>query len=474
MIQVYLDNSMCSIHGLSPDHFKKLRKILSYTDESFKGPAYGSYNRFNRVSYLINKKGEFPTGLYYLVQEYLDKNRLSRCLEDKRKIPTTGVLEGLGDNMEDLLGYSPYPEQSEAADAAIRVSRGIIVAPTGVGKSLIAAEIVRKLKVPTLIVVPRLGLKTQLIADLTRAFGYGWVGELGPKGEKRFEVTVENVDGLDPKRLADGFDCVIIDEFHRSAAVTYRSLNNKAWKNIYFKFGLTATPFRNNAEEKLLLESVLSKVIYEVPYATAIEKGYITPMETFFYEIPPLAPKTGRQKPKAAEKFLEVYKEQIVEREDRNLLIADLTESLLLQDASTLVLVKQIDHGERIQKILSDRGHDVPFAKGDNKTDQIDNAELVRGFNAREFPVLIGTVGVLGEGIDSRPAEYIILAGGGKSKSAFMQNLGRGFRKFKDKETAKIIMFNDTGHKWFREHFRRCMDYLKEEYGITPTKLEQR
>ena len=42
-------------------------------------------------------------------------------------------------------------------------------------------------------------------------------------------------------------------------------------------------------------------------------------------------------------------------------------------------------------------------------------------FNMGEIKTLIGTTGVVGEGVDTRPTEYVIIAGLGKSKPAFMQ-----------------------------------------------------
>jgi superfamily II DNA or RNA helicase len=459
VIRLEIDNSQCRITGLSDAQFTKLRDILSYT-ESTKSVYYNGFKSTKRN--LMDRTGVFPTGLLYLVQKYLEPMKDPSAVQtvDKRKRPKTHQL-----GLQSLFvkgDLKPYPEQLEAARAALTHGRGIVVAPTGVGKSFIAALVCEAFQVKTLIVVPSLELKAQTLSSLQNAFGADKVGPLDLSGEAGKFITVENVDALDTKRNLKGVDLVIIDEFHHSGAKTYRDLNKKAWSSVYFKIGMTATPFRSQEHERLLLESVLSKVIYRIEYKTAVEKGYIVPLEAYYYDLPAI-PLQCNPKNYAA-----VYSELFVKREDRNQLIAQLVANLHDQDASTLVLSKQIEHGEELARIIKAKsGLTVPFAQGANDN----NRQLILEFNLREHIALIGTVGVLGEGVDTKPAEWIILAGGGKSKNQFMQNCGRAFRVFPGKESGKVILFRDPSHKWMLDHFRQCCKHLLEEYGIVPVKL---
>ena len=99
--------------------------------------------------------------------------------------------------------------------------------------------------------------------------------------------------------------------------------------------------------------------------------------------------------------------------------------------------------------------------------------KLIDDFNRQKtHPILIGTTGVLGEGIDTRPAEWIIIAGLGKSKNQFMQNIGRGIRVYPGKKSCKVILFKDGSHKWTLKHFKEQCMILKEVYGIVPMRLE--
>jgi superfamily II DNA or RNA helicase len=125
--------------------------------------------------------------------------------------------------------------------------------------------------------------------------------------------------------------------------------------------------------------------------------------------------------------------------------------------------VKEVKHGYAIQEIFN-----APFANGQ---DDITRA-YIGAFNKGEVKGLIGTTGILGEGVDTKPCEYVIIAGLGKAKSAFMQQIGRAVRTYPGKESAKIILFRDASHRFTLRHYRAQAKILKEEYGVTPIKLE--
>lgn len=444
MITLTIGNSGCQILGLETYHFKRLRVLLSYMDDPKKS-YFNPYASLKR--YLIHTSGKFPTGLLYLVERYIESEGLVVDKQDNRQPPASrGKLFTLS------LSYPPYPEQIAAAEACRAFKRGIVVAPTGCGKSLVATLIINTLQVPTLVVVPSLELKRQLIETLSAAFGQDKVGNL----ELNRLIAVENVDALHITRPIVGYDCVIIDEFHHSGAKTYRKLNTRTWPNIYYKFGLTATPFRSQDHERLLLESVLSKVIYRIEYNTAVDKGYIVPMKAYYVDVP------TTKGILLGSTWSSVYSTLVVNNETRNALIHKILLKSNAKNISTLCLVKEISHGN----ILSADGA-FRFINGVNNERQ-----LVPAFNSGHLKTLIGTVGVLGEGIDTKPAELVIIAGLGKSRNQFMQNCGRGMRKLAGKEFCNVIIFKDLSHKWTRAHYQEQVKILKEEYGVTPKRLE--
>lgn len=437
-MRLVIDNSVCKLEGMTPKAYADLKKILFY--EIDQQQAYFSRS-WSRKRYLIDAKGQFPTGLLYLVEGYLRDKIYERIDHRRRPEPRQGLFVMSKHPM-------PYPEQIDAMAASVRAGRGIIQAVTGSGKSLIAALIVNALQVPTLIVVPSLGLKKQLTDSMREWFGEERVGELGSA------LAIENVDALDPKKPLKGYDCIIIDEFHHSGAKTYRDLNRKAWNGVYHRFGLTATPFRSKDTERLLLESVLSEVIYRLDYHTAVDKGYVVPVEAYYIDV------TSQELDSIS--WPEVYSKLVVKNLNRNNKIV----TLLMKLPNVLCLVKEIAHGELIQDMMLRCGDVACFATGVDEN----TAEYIRFFNEGSGK-LIGTNGVLGEGQDTRPAEYIIIAGLGKSKNQFMQQIGRGLRRYPGKESCKIILFRDVGHKFTLNHFKAQCKILKEEYGVIPAKI---
>lgn len=454
MAKLTIDNSSCWIEGLDRRLFDVLREELSYKEDASAAFFSGRYGP--RTCYLISKRtGEFPTGLLYIVRDFLNEFKIFPEIVDKRVRPVFGQGPSLFRERE----FTPYVEQDEAAAAVVdpkNEGRGIIVGPTGIGKSLIGGLVCDAIRIPTLYVVPSLELKRQATEDFVKWFGADKVGPLKPNGQISKLFTIENIDAIDPEVEIENINAALIDEFHHSGAHGYRERNRKAWKRAYFRIGQTATPFRSKDSERLLLESVLSKVIYEIPYQLAVAKGYIVPMEVYYYELPVTKIKGN---PKS---YPSVYSELVVNNDLRNKLLAHLMANLNDANISTLCLVKQVEHG----RILQADGY--PFATGVDE----DSTSYIKDFCARVASVLVGTVGVIGEGVDTKPAEYVLLAGGGKSKNQFMQNCGRGFRKYPGKESCKIIMIYDPSHKWLVDHFKQCKKYLKQEYGVAPVKLE--
>lgn len=433
-----IGNSYSNISGFNSSQFAELKNLLSYTLDAQQTYFSGSFRSNKR--YLIDKKGNFPSGLLSKVLK-LTKKYSDFKVVDSRTLPDVSKLPCNAFSTKDM--PTLWEEQENAVKACLGRSRGTVQMPTGTGKSLTIVKLVQILKVKTLIIVPNLGLKTQLI-DNFNTFLSHW---------DKF-VKILNIDSPELETATD-YDCLIIDEAHHAAARTYRRLNQKYWTNIYYRFCFTATPWRTQEEEQILMESITGDVIYELPYDTAVKKCYIVPVEAYYIQLKP--------KETSGRTWSQVYAALVVVNKDRNLVIKKLLLRLLSSNTSTLCLVKEIAHGERIQELTG-----LEFCKGENPY----NSELLEQFNSKKITGLIGTTGVLGEGQDTKPAEFIIIAGLGKSKTAFMQMVGRGVRKYPGKETCKVIIFKDTSHKWTLSHYNQQVKILKAEYSVVPIKLD--
>lgn len=412
----------------------KLRRELSYVADA--QAAYFS-GGFQHRRYLIDMKGNFPSGLEFHVKAFL---QCSDIIYTTKLAPTP--IRCVVNHKPDFSAITPYPAQEQAAKSIDSSQRGIISMPTGSGKSLVIALIIARLSVRTLVVVPTLEIKRQLIEGLSRSF------------KDMSNIKVENIDSGALETATD-YDALIIDECHHSAAKTYQNLNKKTWQGIYYRYMLTATPWRNNKEENLLFEGIAGQILYKLSYKDAAKAGYIVPLEAYYIELPKV--KTE------AYTWAEVYSQLIVNNAHRNDVIAAITLQLHRSGTKVLTLVKEIAHGNKLSELTG-----AGFANGQDE----DTRHLIQAFNQGNLSALIGTTGIVGEGIDTRPCEYIIIAGLGKAKSAFMQQVGRCLRTYPGKETGKVIIFSDKSHKFTKRHFKAQCDILKSEYDVEPIKLE--
>lgn len=428
MITLEIDNSFSKISGLTPQQERGLRETLSYTVGG--SSAYFSGYGIRRKS-LLSKRGEFPTGLGHRVMSSLLTQKLDVDIRDKRVKPRM-------DTQKSTLLHKPYPAQLEALKSAIKAERGIISMPTGTGKSQVIKMIAQHYGIATLVIVPSLEIKRQL-SETLKDCPY---------------VTVENIDSA-ILAFSPSYDVLIIDEAHHAAAKTYQRLNKNIWTDIYYRFFLTATPFRNDTEETLLFESIAGQVTYELSYKKAVENKMIVPVESYFVQVP--------KQTTNAVTWAQVYSQLVVNNDIRNDIIANLLKRLYENNVYTLCLVKEVAHGEILSRLTN-----MPFVSGSDDNSR----EYISHFNAGTIPVLIGTTGILGEGIDTKPAEYIVVAGLGKAKSQFQQQIGRGVRTYPDKESAKVIILRDPSHKFTLRHFNAQKKILIDEYGVTPIKLD--
>lgn len=425
MITLEIGNSYCRLTGVRPELFKSIRKEFSFQEDAQQAYHRGS---FRKTFYMVDARGSFMTGLLTQVADYLYGAGESFDVRDLRKVPKTSASEiSIGDK-------TPYPTQTAAIIKTSSFHRGILSLPTGSGKSLIIAMIVQSKGVKTLIVVPTVELKSQLTETLSAIVDSSL-------------FVVENIASPRLKTLK-GFDMLIVDEAHHSAAKTYRSLNKTVWKDIYFRYYMTATPFRNRDSEQMLFEGIAGDVIYELTYGEAVKYGQIVPVDGFFLEVP---------KTHTVERmWSKVYQQLVVKNQRRNEIISLMALRLLSSEKSVLIMVKEIEHGKILSELTG-----IDFMHGGDA----ETRAYLKEFNLGRIRALIGTYGVLGEGVDTVRAEWVIVAGLGKAKSAFMQQVGRGVRPFPGKDSAKIVLIKDGSHKWTASHFNAQKKILLDEYG---------
>lgn len=127
------------------DKLKKACKIHFYKDPRKRQGYLRSVNLYNST------EKSFPTTYLDIVCEKLDKHNIDLEYEDNRIYPKRTIrLKNIKHE------HPPRAWQKEAVDAAKTEPVGVIIAPTGDGKSRVIDELIIQKKVKTLIVVPQI------------------------------------------------------------------------------------------------------------------------------------------------------------------------------------------------------------------------------------------------------------------------------------------------------------------------------
>lgn len=467
MAKIVIENSTCKIEGISAEVEATIKSELRYLNQNISFSYQSNQRQINRLERLkqdkrfssssqsidaeltklervnrglyhqlythLYKKGVFPTGLLPLVKEILEHHGMPCELVDLRKQPEKNKVKYvLKESFPPMRYY-----QKESAKMAADYGRGIIVAPTGTGKTLTMCRMIWELGVKTLIITPSKAITDNMVDALIKHFGKGQVAKLNTKSKKISNINVCNIQALVkvPAKLITEVDAVFIDEFHHAAAETYQEVNLNHLKNTYYRIGVTATNFRNDGSD-LALEAVLSEVLYEYSIAQAIKDGFLVKPE---FQI------IDNKSPIIDGNYQREYKDCLVNNVDRNALIAGLTGKH--KSDSVIVLVQQVEHGELLKKLIPG----AEFIHGQEKDS--DRQRMMENFRKGKIKCLIGT-SVIGEGVDLPIANVLIMAGGGKSRSQIMQNVGRVLRPFANKTSALVYDFADEGTQYLSEHSR--------------------
>src|SRR2546425_3923011 len=174
------------------------------------------------------------------------------------------------------LGIEPRPYQQDALTAWLAEgSAGVVVLPTGAGKTFVAAMAIAETGLWTLTVVPTLDLLQQWRTALAAALSLTTddIGLFGG-GEKDLKpITIITYDSaaLYPRELRR-FGLLIFDECHHLPAPTYRLIAESAFTPL--RLGLSATPERSDMAH-VDLDELIGPEVYRRSPAELTEGRYL-------------------------------------------------------------------------------------------------------------------------------------------------------------------------------------------------------
>ena len=476
-----------------PGHWKRIERKLSFRPQGYQfTPLFNRWTRtdsgvkvrriwdgWKKQLWRGKKRTYFPTGLISLVQEYLQQNSVEFKTQDIRIKPSPNI------NIEDSGAFPFRDYQSEIINEACTRSRGIIQAATGSGKTIIASGIISHLKVyPFLFFVTSIDLLTQAKESLEEALLFngkrlqvGQIGggiidirdinvitiqtavrAIGKEWNKKYRFDDDDLDDKTPieehreeiqklLRTAKGSIC---DEVQHWRAETCQ-LVARELKEAYYTFGMSATPYRDEGDD-MMIQACFGKKCAEITASELIQKKWLIKPDIKMVHL--------KWEKSIYKTWAEVYKDQITEHRRYNETIARIANAYIENGRLVLILIRQIKHG----KILADLIPGSIFLSGASPKKKREKG--INDLREKTISCIISTV-IFDEGIDIKPLDTVILAGGGKSKTRAMQRIGRIIRPFEGKKKATAIDFF-VHQKFLDKHSkaRQKMYQSEPEYNV--------
>ncbi|MFZ5571732.1 MAG: DEAD/DEAH box helicase [Thermodesulfobacteriota bacterium] len=331
------------------------------------------------------------------------------------------------------------PFQQQAADAMVSKDFGVLCAPTGSGKTIIALQMIARRRQPAMVVVHTRELADQWTARIRDFLGMekeeiGLIG--GGRKKPGRAVTVALVQSLykcaDDMAAQTGF--LIVDESHRCPSRTFTEAVS-AFDSRYM-LGLSATPFRRDNLSQLIFW-YLGDVHHTVNQARLVHDGRILQADVVFRET------DFRSHFDPVAEYSRMLSELTADG-PRNLLIAgDIAREAGQNAGVCLVLSDRRAHCENLKAVLKYRFKiDAELLTGAVPPDE--RKRIVHRLNSGEASVLIATGQLIGEGFDCPNLSTLFLSTPIKFSGRVIQYMGRVMRTAPGKNQARIYDYVDV------------------------------
>jgi superfamily II DNA or RNA helicase len=351
----------------------------------------------------------------------------------------------------------PQPElpelrqiQKEALHAWMQSKRGVIVMPTGTGKTEVALAIMRELCKSTLIVAPVRDLMYQWHRRILKGLGY----DAGIIGDNTFNLRPVSVTTYDSayihmETLGAKFGLIIFDECHHLPGSSRREAALMCAAPL--RMGLTATPQRSDGREKDL-EWLIGPMVYNIPIASTRGKELA---DYDVFRIPVHLIDQEQEQYNASARIVRDYmirrKEEDPSFEWQDLMAETGKDPDARAAQQAFYFMKSIqDRAVEKFRVLEDifrlhMGTPIIIFTGSNvmardiskrflipcllnHCGKKERLEILDGFRDGVYPALVANR-VLDEGVDLPEAKVAVVVGGNASIRQAIQRLGRILRK---------------------------------------------
>lgn len=380
-----------------------------------------------------------PRGLLPLLQRLVESGGSSLRIDDQR---TGGVAQSFE------FSARLRPEQQDAVDAATDSEHGVIVAPPGTGKTVMACAAMARRGVSTLILVDRKALAEQW-RNRVREFMEEKCGQIGggrAKTTGRVDVALlptlarrENI-----AELTSGYGFVIVDECHHVPAAAFSHVMNQIQARYWL--GLTATPYRRDKLDSLIYHQLgqISHTIdptarQQLPsHASEIaEPALELELHRTSYTY------AGSADPSEPGGISAIYKD-LIANEGRLQQIYDDVIAAYEQNSRILVLTTWKAHLDSFRSRFEAAGLKPVVLTGAMKAKERQAAvDSLADTDDSEPLLVLGTGSYIGEGFDCPKLDTLFLAAPISFKGRLVQYAGRVIRPYPGKTVATVHDYFD-------------------------------
>lgn len=343
----------------------------------------------------------------------------------------TEIIQPRGSQIEAL--YALKQSVEEGAE------KGLVQAATGVGKTYIAAFFSRGFK-RVLFIAHRQEILNQAAQSFHNVRPQDSIGFFnGDRKDTKEDLIFASVETLGSERYLnpdvfkpEDFDLQIIDEFHHAVTKQYRQ--TIAYFHPRFLLGLTATPERMDGRD--IFELCDYNVPFEMNLRDAINKGMLVPFH--YYGIYDETDYSGLRVVRGHYDEKDLERAYIGNRKRYDLIYKYYQK---YPSKRALGFCSSRAHAEDMAREFSKRG--IPSAavySGEPGEYAQDRRTALEKLQKGEIRVIF-SVDMFSEGLDVRNLDMVLFLRPTESPVIFLQQLGRGLRRYKGKDYLNVLDF---------------------------------
>ena len=396
-----------------------------------------------------------PRGTLHDIDKLVSKAGGKVEIIDRRPTPATPDLSFIG---------TLTAIQNAAVDAMLEHEEGVLVAPPGAGKTVMACAAIVRRRTPTLILVHRKQLLDQWSDRLQNFLGLS-KNEIHVLGKARYPdapVALGMFPTLArsefPEALLAKYGHVIIDECHHVPAASFEAAMKRC--TARYILGLTATPNRKDGLQKILFLQC-GPIRHRIDLDHSEEQSRTVFVREFSLGLP------------AEKDRLPIHQiwEHLIQSGERNRAIASDVSSALKEQRFCALLSDRKEHLNALESLLREKWPEESVYRIDGSTNQKLRTAILGNLRARaaeERPfVLLATASLLGEGFDMPELDTLFLTMPISFKGRLIQYAGRLHRFSEKKKSVRIYDYVEPDHPLTAQMYRkRTTAYREMGYSI--------